>query len=303
METTKLASNRRTLAKNRGANLTAVLVTLLALIAFLTACSNSANSDGGEDQAKEAAKFTRELLDSPSKNSEMETRYQQILQTCMGEAGFEYEISPVLSDPYYEPRTLEHVKRFGLGYSTQHFNVNVLPSDLVGKEHFGVGSAEQMQIIPGETAAEREAYTDKYDECDQAAFVKIKTVFPEIEVLESAYTVMFEVDVQPIHDVIFKCVREQGFDLNSTSDLIENFSEPVSELTLQYGMSMSEQGEQISDEIAAELRKIQDAERAAAQALWDCGWFPENSTEETKPLWEKYEADINTLISNRNPGA
>lgn len=288
-----------------GAGLFAALCVLLLLVG----CSQSsgqgegtgdvgADAGGDDGGGAESAVFTRSMFDSPSNAAELEAQYHEMMLLCMKEAGFEYQNQVFSTGQYYGPRDLKHVQRFGFGYSTQTFSQSVLPNDLAGSEVAGAGSAAQTFVVPGDTPAEREAYSTSNDQCEVDVFEEVRAKHPEVDLIESAMSVLSQVDVTPIHDVIFACAREQGHEFYKTSDLIEAFAPPANELSVQYFNEGKDPGVAVSDEVADALRELQDHETRVAEVFWNCGWFPENLTDETRELWENYEAEINKLISD-----
>jgi len=261
-----------------------------AVLLVILCASCTSGSESPPDPA--ATVGIRQLLsETPADAVNFERHFEDEVALCMLARGFEYERQFTLSATFAEPRTRSYYQTWALGISTTFFNESFVDPPVSGATHMGVGAPVPADPLRELSAQEFDAYLvalegpDGSSGCTGIAERSALDAYPSVEDffrIEQLGDV--RIDRSDLDEVILGCLREQGHDYRSTEDIFDSAQRRVEEIN-----PGPISGTRLDVQSQTALLKVQDEERAVAVALWECGWFPENETDATRPLWQAFE--------------
>ncbi len=213
-----------------------------------------------------------------------------LVASCMREAGFEYERQPPSEDysplrtNLLEPGTDEFIQTYGLGISTQVFFERALPADLVGiSDDFLDASNSEVTNLPtsdaqslGSSQAYFDALTSEGGCYEQAILQAFGTTIDfrskyQTELDQLRESTRNDPRVVERDDSLRACVLDAGVDgFVSLDDAVLKLTAEADRLNFASGTEEAPVDQPISPEIAADLRELQQRELLLARTIHSC---------------------------------
>lgn len=230
---------------------------------------------------------------------------EESIVACMAEEGFEYFVpsaiveQPPLREVY---ASAEYIERYGLGISTQQFRQGGLPDGLIGYDESNDavweeddGNAGYVDALDDATAAAYyEALNgsigssgDERRGCRRRALLEAPSAGAVLASLSEQQAKMEEAIAADERMVRFEqealaCLAEQGFDLASLDDPIEDFESRIDMLAAE----VSYEGDRLifGVEAEAELQALQDEELLMAAQYERCNAIGEGRVDSVSEI-------------------